>query len=81
MEPAGTFLVTGDGWPVICRNLRVRNYENKIKDSRYDLKSFVDVPDELSISLLQKRLNEIDGTVAVKVLGLEDLNGREPYFN
>jgi hypothetical protein len=31
--------------------------------------------------LLQKRLNEIDGTVAVEVLGLEDLNGRTPYFN
>jgi len=40
----------------------------------------VDVPDLLSISLLQKRLNEIDGTVAVKVLGPDELNGREPFF-
>ena len=46
-----------------------------------DDSQFVDVPDYLSISLLQKRLNEIDGTVAVEVLGLEDLNGRTPYFN
>ena len=41
---------------------------------------FVHVPDYLSISLLQKRLNEIDGTVAVKVLGPDNLNGREPFF-
>ena len=46
-----------------------------------DDSQFVDVPDYLSISLLQKRLNEINGTVAVKVLGVEDLNGRTPYFN
>jgi len=46
-----------------------------------DDSQFVDVPDYLSISLLQKRLNEIDGTVAVKVLGVDDLNGRTPYFN
>ena len=41
----------------------------------------VDVPDLLSISLLQKRLNEIDGTVAVNVLGVDEFNGSEPYFN
>jgi len=41
---------------------------------------FVDVPDLLSISLLQKRLNEIDGTVVVKVLGSNDFNGRKPFF-
>ncbi|HIE77935.1 MAG TPA: hypothetical protein EYP92_03820 [Candidatus Thioglobus sp.] len=41
---------------------------------------FVHVPDYLSISLLQKRLNEIDGTVAVEVLGPDELNGREPFF-
>ena len=46
-----------------------------------DDSQFVDVPDYLSISLLQKRLNEINGTVAVKVLGVDDLNGRTPYFN
>ena len=46
-----------------------------------DDSQFVDVPDHLSISLLQKRLNEIDGTIAVEVLGVEDLNGRTPYFN
>ena len=46
-----------------------------------DDSQFVDVPDDLSISLLQKRLNEINGTVAVKVLGVEDLNGHTPHFN
>jgi hypothetical protein len=39
------------------------------------------VPDYLSISLLQKRLNEINGKIAVEVLGVDDLNGRTPYFN
>jgi len=46
-----------------------------------DDSQFIDVPDELSISLLQKRLNEINGTVAIEVLGLEDLTSRTPYFN
>ena len=46
-----------------------------------DDSQFVDVPDHLSISLLQKRLNEINGKIAVEVLGVDDLNGRTPHFN
>ena len=46
-----------------------------------DDSQFVDVPDYLSISLLQKRLNEINGKIVVEVLGVDDLNGRTPHFN
>jgi hypothetical protein len=40
----------------------------------------VEVPDFLSISLLQKRLNEIDGTVAVKILETNELTGRKLFY-
>ncbi len=41
-----------------------------------DDSQIVEVPDLLSVCLLQKRLNEIDGTVSVKVLGPDELNCR-----
>ena len=40
----------------------------------------VEATNLFSISFLQKRLNEIDGTVAFKVLGSNELNGREPFL-